>query len=49
MMLARFGLWQEGCACITAPTRPAKRLLDPLLDDSFPDYDTEPVGAFSAT
>ena len=42
-ILRHLGLWQEGCACIPAPTR-----LDPWLDDSFPDYDTEPVMAFSA-
>jgi hypothetical protein len=33
--------------CGTDP--PGETTLDPLLDDSFPDYDTEPVGAFSAT
>jgi hypothetical protein len=28
---------------------PGKTTLDPRLDDLFPDYDTEPVMAFSAT
>jgi hypothetical protein len=33
--------------CGTDP--PGETTLDPLLDDAFPDYDTEPVVAFSAT
>jgi hypothetical protein len=33
---------------VPAPTRRANDL-DPWLDDPFPDYDTEPVMAFSAT
>ena len=28
---------------------PGETTLDPWLDDPFPDYDTEPVMAFSAT
>ena len=28
---------------------PGERTLDPWLDDPFPDYDTEPVVAFSAS
>jgi hypothetical protein len=28
---------------------PGETTLDPCLDDPFPDYDTEPVVAFSAT
>jgi hypothetical protein len=28
---------------------PGETTLDPWLDDPFPDYDTEPVVAFSAT
>ena len=43
------GSGKRGCACIPAPTRRAKTTLDPWLDDPFPDYDTEPIVAFSAT
>ena len=48
-ILRHLALWQEVCACIPAPTRRAKR---PSIGDSIhplPDYDTEPVMAFSAT
>ena len=47
-ILRHFGLWQEGGACIPAPTLRAKR---PSIRGSttLPDYDTEPVVAFSAT
>ena len=46
-ILRHLGLWQEGGAALRH--RPAKTTLDPWLDDPFPDYDTEPVVAFSAT
>ena len=39
------GSGKRGCAC-TDP--PGETTLDPWLDDPFPDYDTEPVMAFSA-
>jgi hypothetical protein len=42
------GSEKKGCACIPAPTRQAKRF-SIWLDTPFPDYDTEPVMAFSAT
>jgi hypothetical protein len=41
--LARGG---AGVHCGSDP--PGKTTLDPWLDDLFPDYDTEPVMAFSA-
>ena len=47
--LHHLGLWQRGCACIAATDPPSETTLDPWLDDPFPDYDTEPVMAFSAT
>ena len=43
-ILRHLGLWQEWG---TDP--PGETTLDPWLDDPFPDYDTEPVMAFSAT
>ena len=46
-ILRHLGLWQEGVHCGSDP--PGKTTLDPWLDDPFPDYDTEPVVAFSAT
>ena len=48
-ILRHLGLWQEGCACIPAPTRRAKRPSIRGSSDPFPDYDTEPVVAFSAS
>ena len=36
-------------ACHSGTDPPGKTTLDPWLDDPFPDYDTEPVMAFSAT
>ena len=42
------GSGKRGCVhCGTDP--PGETTLDPWLDDPFPDYDTEPVTAFSAT
>ena len=36
--------------CVHSGTDPpGETTLDPWLDDPFPDYDTEPVVAFSAT
>ena len=46
-ILRHLGLSQEGVRIHPAPTRRAKRPR-PWLDDPFPDYDTEPVVAFSA-
>ena len=48
-ILRHLGLWQEGGACISGTDPPGETTLDPWLDDPFPDYDTEPVVAFSAT
>jgi hypothetical protein len=48
-ILRHLELWQEGCACISGTDSPGERTLDPWLDDPFPDYDTEPVVAFSAS
>ena len=36
-------------ACHSGTDPPGETTLDPWLDDPFPDYDTEPVMAFSAT
>jgi hypothetical protein len=42
-ILRHLGLCQEGMSV------PDETTLDPWLDDPFPDYDTEPVVAFSAS
>jgi len=46
-ILRHFSLWDQGVR--VSPTAgppvpvPGERMVDPWLDDSFPDYDTEPV------
>jgi hypothetical protein len=48
-ILRHLGLWQEGVRVHSGTNSPGETTLDPWLDDPFPDYDTEPVVAFSAT
>ena len=48
-ILRHLGLWQEGVRVHSGTDPPGETTLDPWLDDPFPDYDTEPVMAFSAT
>jgi Putative transposase len=48
-ILRHLGLWQEGRCVHSGTDPPGETTLDPWLDDPFPDYDTEPVVAFSAT
>ena len=43
------GSGKRGCACNGGTDPPGETTLDPWLDDPFPDYDTEPVVAFSAS
>ena len=46
-ILRHLGLWQQGVR--VSPTTgppvivPGERIIEPCLDDPFPDYDTEPV------
>ena len=47
-ILRHLGLWQEGVRVHGGTDPPGETTLDPWLDDPFPDYDTEPVMAFSA-
>ena len=47
-ILRHLGLWQEGVRVHSGTDSPGETTLDPWLDDPFPDYDTEPVVAFSA-
>ncbi len=47
-ILRHLGLWQEGECVHSGTDPPGETTLDPWLDDPFPDYDTEPVVAFSA-
>ena len=42
-------LRQEGVRVHCGTDPPGETTLDPWLDDHFPDYDTEPVVAFSAS
>ena len=48
-ILRHLGLWQEGVRVHSGTDPPGETTLDPWLDDHFPDYDTEPVVAFSAS
>ena len=48
-ILRHLGLWQEGVRVHSGTDPPGETTLDSWLDDPFPDYDTEPVVAFSAT
>ncbi len=48
-ILRHLGLWQEGMRVHCGAEPPGETTLDPWLNDPFPDYDTEPVMAFSAT
>ena len=45
----RLGSGERGGACIPGTDPPGETTLDSWLDDPFPDYDTEPVMAFSAS
>jgi len=47
-ILRHLGLWQEGVRMHSGTDPTGETTLDPWLDDPFPDYDTEPVMAFSA-
>jgi len=48
-ILRHLGLWQQGVRVspARAPPEIAERVTEPLLDDPFPDYDTEPVMAYA--
>jgi hypothetical protein len=48
-ILRHLGLWQEGVRVHSGTDPPGETTLDSWLDDPFPDCDTEPVVAFSAT
>ena len=48
-ILRHLGLWQEGMRVHCGAEPPGETTLDPWLNNPFPDYDTEPVMAFSAT
>ncbi len=44
-ILRHFGLWEQGVGVLPARAPPelADRVIEPWLDDPFPDYDVEPV------
>jgi len=42
-ILRHLGLWQQGVRVGPARDPPVERVIEPWLDDPFPDYDTEPV------
>jgi hypothetical protein len=47
-ILRHLGLWQ-GVRVHSGTDPPGETTLDPWVDDPFPDYDTEPIVAFSAS
>jgi hypothetical protein len=42
-ILRHLGLWQEGVRVHAGADPPARTIIEPWMDDPFPDYDTEPV------
>ena len=46
-ILRHLGLWQEGVRVRAGADPPARTVIEPWLDDPFPDYDTEPVMAYA--
>jgi hypothetical protein len=48
-ILRHLGLWQQGVrvAPARAPPEVAERVIESCVDDSFPDYDTEPVMVYA--
>ena len=49
-ILRHLGLWQQGVRVSPSTGPPAEivdRIIDPWMDDPFPDYDTEPVMAYA--
>ena len=50
-ILRHMGLWAQGVRVSpsTGPPEPVsgERIIEPWLDDPFPDYDTEPVMAYA--
>ena len=48
-ILRHMGLWQQGVRVSPArePPEIAEWVIEPWLDDPFPDYDTEPVMAYA--
>jgi hypothetical protein len=48
-ILRHLGLWEQGVrvAPARAPPEIAEWVIEPWLDDPFPDYDTEPIMAYA--
>jgi hypothetical protein len=42
-ILRHLGLWQQGVRVTPTTGPPPQTVIEPWLDDPFPDYDTEPV------
>ncbi|MGQ9662373.1 MAG: hypothetical protein ACUVWX_08575 [Kiritimatiellia bacterium] len=47
--LRHLGRWEQGVRVLPARALPeiADRVIEPCYDDTFPDYDTEPVMAYA--
>jgi hypothetical protein len=41
-ILRHLGLWQQGIRVASGSAPPADWVIEPCLDDAFPDYDTDP-------
>ena len=48
-ILRHLGLWEQGVRVSpsTGPPEPVEWVIEPCLDDPFPDYDAEPVMAYA--
>jgi hypothetical protein len=46
-ILRHLGLWEQGVRVHSGTDPPSPPVIEPCLDDPFPDYDTEPVMAYA--
>ncbi len=47
-ILRHLGLWEQGVRVTPATGPPRQTVIEPWLDDPFPDYDTEPVTMYAS-
>ena len=47
-ILRHLGLWEQGVRVTPATGPPPQTVIEPWLDDPFPDYDTEPVTMYAS-
>ena len=47
-ILRHLGLWQQGVRIHPGTDPPGETIIEPWLDDPFPDYDSEPVMMYAS-